>query len=180
MSWYKVIDINENVSQGDIFFDCPIYHIDADTIDFKNPFNFVKPKTKIYTADVVVLTQACDLEQQNGMIKTVVVVPLHDVTNAAKWGFVSEILAGRRPNYYLLNKFVSENLNMDYKIADFENLQVIPYEIPNRYREFHGKRLRLNTPHRELLSQRFGAYFTRIGLPNEDSIDKDDLKQICK
>ncbi|MCF8011616.1 MAG: hypothetical protein K9L17_08790 [Clostridiales bacterium] len=78
-----------------------------------------------------------------------------------------------------LSKHESEdhNLNMNYKIVDFTSIFTIPYNYLSTFAEKSGKRLRLNSPHRELLSQEFGNFFARIGLPNEDFIQKKELKE---
>lgn len=182
--WYTEIDPSEAVSQGDIYFKCPIFSIDPSTVDLSNPFGITQVKTIIFTANVVVVTQACDLQPTDkNIVDNVVVVPLDNVatmkTEENKWNFVSEVRVGRRPNSYLLNKYAG-NIEMGYQIADFSTIYTVPYNLLMAFREYHGLRLRLNSPHRELLSQKFGNYFARIGLPDDDSIDKKDLEAVAK
>jgi hypothetical protein len=177
-NWYKEISPGEPISQGDIFFDCPIF-MSLPTINPSDPRNITEVETIIDNADVVVMTQACDLE--NRKTESVVVAMLWDplemkLENKNRWEFISEVHAGRRPNYALIGKHSSENITMRYKIVEFSRIFTLPYEFLMNFSEYHGLRLRLNTPHRELLSQQFGNYFSRIGLPNEDFINKKQLK----
>lgn len=180
--WYTETDPKEPVSQGDIFLNCPIFSIDPESVDLSNPSGITQVKTILYTANVVVVTQACDLNPDDkNIVDNVVVVPLDDVatmeTEGNKKNFVSDVRVGRRPNCYLLNKHSGE-IKMGYQIADFSTVTTVPYDHLMSLREFHGLRLRLNSPHRELLSQKFGNYFARIGLPEDDSIDKKDLEAV--
>ena len=188
MNWYEVMGPDEIVSQGDIFFECPVYSIDASTINYASPYGAAKAKTIAYIEDFVVLTQACDLEPNiEGKVELgqVIVAPIYDVetmeTVKNKWDFVSEVHAGKRPNYYLLAN--SEiGVTMGFKIVDFSNIITVPYEFLSNYRKYNGdgNRLRIKSPHRELLSQKFGYYFMRIGLPRGDSIDKTELKRVVQ
>ncbi len=187
-TWYLEFPATENISQGDILTNCPVF-LNLPELDPASPDKIGAIETKVDTIDVVVMNQACDLEDCD--LDSLIVVPLWDPLSITikgldeadpekeknkRWDFIASVHAGRRPNYALIGKSDGD-IKMGYKIVDFSNIFSLPYQFLMSFREIHGSRLRLNTPHRELLSQQFGNYFTRIGIPNEDFINKTELKK---
>jgi hypothetical protein len=68
------------------------------------------------------------------------------------------------------------NININFQVVDFTSIFTMPYRLLNDFKIVQGNpRLRLNTPHREYLNQRFGSFYSRIGLPNEDHISEENL-----
>jgi hypothetical protein len=190
-TWYIEVQPSEKISQGDIFINCPIFTPRPKMIFFEGEsgiyWDIESLDTDIETANIVVLNQACDL--QNRPPEQLIVAPINDILtmplkeNTNRWSFIKEVYSGKRPNYSLIGDYKkegSENLHMNYQIVDFSNVTILPYVLLDEYRVKIGKRLRLNTPHRELLSQQFGNFYSRIGLPNEDYIREETLKQIVK
>lgn len=175
-NWYKELQPEEKISQGDVFFNFPIV-LAKPRLNSDDPYDIQEIDNIVDNIDVVVMTQACDLETKG--VKSVVLAPLFDPLeielDGNRWGFISEIHAGRRANYALIGKHEG-NITMNYKIVDFSQLFTMDYDFIHDFSKFHGLRLRLNTPHREQLSQLLGNYFARIGLPNEDFIDKKSLR----
>ncbi|MFB6475792.1 hypothetical protein ACFCW7_23310 [Paenibacillus glucanolyticus] len=176
-NWYLELDPNEHLSQGDILMNLPIV-LSQPIIDEEDPYNIKDVDNIVDNMDVVVMTQACDLETKG--VETVVLAPLFDPIemhlDMNRWSFIAEVHAGRRANYALIGKHTGE-ITMNYKIVDFSQVFTLSYDFIAKFIPHHGKRLRLNTPHREQLSQQFGNYFARIGLPNEDFINKKVLKE---
>lgn len=189
-NWYLEVDASEKISQGDIFLNCPIYKLEPGDLSSIG-YDLEKLKSvgdeerdiNWYYADLVVMTQACDLE--NNPVENIVLCDLIDIndnighkTYNQKKDFIGKVHAGRMPGYSLIENYTGANVNlhMDYKIVDFAEITTLSYVYLEKFLEYHkeGKRLRLNTPHRELLSQKFGNYFARIGLPNEDFIKSAD------
>jgi hypothetical protein len=67
-NWYVEVPANEQISQGDILFNCPIV-VASPELDPANPPDYVgRVDNLIDTADVVVLTQACDLEDCRALL----------------------------------------------------------------------------------------------------------------
>lgn len=179
-TWYLEISPDASISQGDIFLNCPVF-IPEIEVNPNAPGKVGKAKLKVRAANIVVLTQACDLE--NDPLENIVVAPIYDVSKiSVKKGtvkdHVTKVHAGRISNQALIGKYDGEKkeLHMNYQIVDFSELFILPYDFLMSFRETHGTRLRLNSPHRELLNQQMGNYFSRIGLPNEDVIDRKDLQ----
>lgn len=183
-TWYTVKQANEPISQGDIFFNCPLFFVKPD-INFDDPTWTDKVEYDIYEADVVVVTQACDLERNP--VDTVLLVRIDDANEiqlpeptkespiVTRRSYMKSIYAGSKPNLHLIGNHPGPELEMNYQVVDFSSVFTLPYETLKRYQEKHGPRLRLNIPHREYLSQRFGNFYSRIGLPNEDHIRQSDM-----
>lgn len=177
MDWYTEAKQDEQIEQGDIFFKCPIFspdpEFDFSEINFKNLEQFAEMKLNIYTSDVIVLTQSCDIA--NDPVDNIIVARIYDVINVQSNNILKEILASKRPPYHLIGKKDYGDLRMNYQIVDFSSLYSIPTAMLEKYKDHHGKRIRINSPYLELLSQRFGNFFSRVGLPENKGIDKADL-----
>lgn len=174
--WYTIYDSSEPISQGDIFFHCPVF-IPAPDYNFSKLDKIKEANFKYGTADIIILTQACDLNLNNGgapNVRNVVVAKIDDAKGETQ-GFLSNVRTNHKPGYHLISK-QTEGIVMNYQVVDFTEIYTLPYDLLNAYREVHGKRLRLNSPYLELLSQRFGLFFSRVGLPDKFAIDKQDLK----
>ena len=63
--WYEVVNANIELTQGDIIFDCPVVRWASKSIEpgAVDSFEILKSAIEVVLADVVVITQACDLEQ---------------------------------------------------------------------------------------------------------------------
>lgn len=159
--WYTEIDEDAAFSQGEIIFNCPV-------IIFSSPGGIeegIELEANSVEKDVIILTQACDIENRkvdNILLAEIISEPNKDEAKQAN--------AGRSPRYHLLNKKEEidgcEIVINDYMLIDFSNVFTLPLEFFESQLKFLGKRLRLNTPYIEYVSQRFGAYYARIGLPN--------------
>lgn len=174
--WYSPINPDKPISQGDIFFNCPVF-IPAPDYNFTDLKNIKQANFKHGTSDIIILTQACDLNLNNGgepNVRNVVVAKIDDAKGETK-GFLSDVRKNQRPAYHLISKHEVEPV-MNYQVVDFSELYTLPYALLDAFREFHGPRLRLNSPYLELLSQRFGLFFSRVGLPDKFSINSADLK----
>lgn len=180
LHWYDIVPSEWNISQGDIIFGCPIFTVKyPDTSDvnleelYKDGGKF-RPRIQRFRANVIVMTQACDLEvrpgEENPKVESVLVATLADVeqplTNR-KLNYLKEIASLRRPNLYLLRESNYIDLPMDYKIVEFNSLYTIPWRLLNDFVKLNGPRLRLREPYLSHLSQHFGRFFSRIGIPDD-------------
>lgn len=178
--WYSVISDSEPISQGDIFLNCPVF--------FPKPaYNFAEYRQSSEVpfqsglADVIILTQACDLNSNNGgspNVQNVVVAQIDPASNETQ-NFLSTVRKNQRPAYHLLNHRL-EAPEMEFQVVDFTNLYTLPYDLLMAFRKEQGPRLRLNSPYLEFLSQRFGLFFSRIGIPDKYTIDDRVLKAATK
>lgn len=188
MQWYQEINPGEPISQGDIFFNVPIISIDVNTVDLSNLERIKEQELGIDLKflNVVVISQACDLQQ--GKLSDIIVSEIADISTielaegVSRWNFIADVYSGNRPNLILIGNHTSQNreLEINYQLVDFTSVYTLPLSFLNVFKENHGVRLRLNTPHREMVSQQFGNFMSRIGLPNEDFIKKEELRKIIK
>jgi hypothetical protein len=178
--WYEEISPSSLITQGDILFGCPVFY-PKPTFDFTNLSNLSNIELEHGTANLIILSQSCDLvvdkEKNRSPVSNVVCAKL-DSIEGDSWGFVSEVNSGSRPPYHLINEKTDGEITMGYQIIDFAQIFTLPYDVLDVFREYSGKRLRLRSPYLEFVSQRFGQYFSRIGLPA--GIEKDDLKEKWK
>ena len=187
-SWYIECDQDQDISQGDILLNFPILIPHEPDLDFTDPDWQTKPvRNKVYKTSIVIMSQACDLvsdtSQKRKPIDYVLVCRIVSVADIGlpepkgtqqftkRHDFIKEIFSGSRPNLHMIGKHEGEP-EINFHVVDFSETFSIPYKILEKYKNVHGKRLRLNTPHREYLSQRFGNFYTRIGLPNDDHVSR--------
>lgn len=182
--WYEEIQRTCKITQGDIIPDCPIPLPNEELFQaiLENKEE-IESKIDIKKADVIVLSQACDIE--NNKIDSIIVCPiwaLKTLINSSGYYASSEgwesLRKGKEPAYHLLNSYTSDTFNCEFLVVDFHRI----YSLPKNYLKSIAKnievRLRLLPPYREHLSQAFARYFMRVGLPMD--IDKSSLKQYVK
>lgn len=176
---YKKIHCSEPISQGDIFFNFPVFlpnptsiaeikGIDKDSLEKQVKF-------QVFHADIIILSQSCDLvsdpHKNRYPVDPVVVATINEI-GVHSWNVVSETNSGSRPSYYLLNK--DEGFMSKSHIIDFGSIHTISYNILEIFREGYGDRIRPISPILEKISHHFGNYFSRIGTEYERH--KSDLK----
>jgi hypothetical protein len=173
--WYEVVKGDE-ISQGDIIENCPVVIVPpVGDIDAGDELEVI-----IQTIDVIVMTQACDLEQGN--VNDVI---LCGVSNANEVktkngktpdiGFFKDIKNGRNVSLHLLNEYDGKALGCNHRIVDLRQLYSLPLNTLKAIAKKRGARLRLLPPYREHLSQAFARVFMRVGLPSDIDITKIEL-----
>lgn len=183
-SWYEAVDANIKLTQGDIIFNCPVVRWASEPIELKNnqEIETLKSSVEAIQADVIVMTQACDLE--NNKVKNVILCPHSSLEEYKKewekvmqergqgklakaWGKTCEDLKnGYIWNLAMLNEGAVGDLSSTHRVVDFSDIYTLPRTfleslLQNRERS----RLRLRPPYREHLSQAFSRFFMRVGLP---------------
>lgn len=162
--WYKVVNDDDTLEQGDILNDCPILIPHKDIV--------TNPEVVIKTYDIIVMSQSCDLEQRK--LDLVLVSPIWKMSdfeqsnafykgNKAKEG----LRRGYIPGYHLLNKSTISGFEKEYLVVDFRNVYGINFEFIIDFANNQEKRLRLLSPYKEHLSQAFARFFMRVGLPSD-------------
>jgi len=184
-SWYQEVSASERLTQGDIILDCPIAVWMPKPVDLKNDYEeTLKSSISVIRSDVVVITQACDLEQ--GKVSNVTLcphLPLKEYENEWKkamndktppqnpsqkaWAKTCDnIKNGYLWNLSMLNEGSAGNLNLTHRVVDFSDVYTLPRIFLESLLQSRGyPRLRLLPPYREHLSQAFARFFMRVGLP---------------
>ena len=185
--WYDVVDGRAPLAQGDIVFGFPVLRwreaptAHVGTMSKKS----VKGLVGAADANLVVMTQACDLQQGN--VEEVQLCAHYAVSeyrprwadtrtkkgkpaNSKEWQkYFEGIRKGYIPRASLLEANRSgDELEMEVRIVAFDRTFSCPrWVIENYLRAIGRKRLRLCPPYREHLSQAFARFFMRVGLPND-------------
>jgi hypothetical protein len=183
--WYSLAAPADSLLQGDIVLDCPILDWKKAALQVEGVGEDEQPKHafEILKSDVVVMTQACDLEQ--GHVDDVVVCPLFSLdviklaweakqkgagqsTSAKAWkSFCNDIKKGFIWNYAMLNRGEAGEIKTEHRVVDFHDIYTLPLPFLQGLVSHRAPRLRLRPPYREHLSQAFARYFMRVGLPSD-------------
>jgi len=85
-SWYEIVSAEESLTQGDFIFDCPVPTWKNEDLDItgKDEEEVLKASHEFISADVIVMTQACDLEQNK--IQNVTLCRISHYPNTKKIG----------------------------------------------------------------------------------------------
>jgi hypothetical protein len=155
---YETPDPADVLTQGDIFCHCPIITFVAaddgnrDIVEFE--------------ANVIVLTQACDLA--NSKTQRIQVCIVHDVQSVVDRGVVTAItVRDQVRNHRVFGwYFLPENLPMIAEsIVDLRDIHTLPRTILDQLASKGNRLGRLIPPYREHMAQHFGTTFSRIALP---------------
>lgn len=183
--WFEIVNADSPITQGDLIVNCPLLEWEPErlSVEGSNEIETLKGATSAIIADVVVMTQACDLE--HGKVTNVILCPhisLSDYHKYWKIDFeergqtVSEkawrshcnsICDGFIWNMSMLNKEVlPDGKETEVRVVDFHEVFTVPRAFLESLLAQRGKqRLRLLPPYREHLSQAFARFFMRVGLP---------------
>jgi hypothetical protein len=184
-AWYDVVPSDIPLTQGDLIFDCPLlaWQVeDALRLEGEGVSEVLENAMSAIQADVVVMTQACDLEQEK--VENVILcshVDLDEYFVAWKSNMES---AGQKPadkawksrcnnicngyiwNLAMLNDCQTKGSNICVRIVDFSEVFTVPRSFLESLLTQRGhSRFRLLPPYREHLSQAFARFFMRVGLP---------------
>jgi hypothetical protein len=180
--WYEEVDPTVSLTQGDLVFECPVPIWDSSKFEVDKDVtkDVLLAARKVVKADVVVMSQACDLE--HGKVQDVILcqhISLSDykiewerIRKASGVGIGAKAWESecKRLNdglvwhKALLNS--DPNIGLEHRVVDFYNV----YTLPKPFLEkliinADKKRPRLLPPYREHLSQGFARFFMRVGLP---------------
>ena len=182
--WYETVNADMPLTQGDLISDCPVLTWQGDTLRLEkdDELEVIKSATSAIQADVVVMTQACDLEDEK--VENVILCPhtsladYYEVwktnmegngqnpTQRAWNSHCNDICDGFIWNLTMLNECRIDRANIDVRIVDFSEVFTIPRSFLESLIQQRGHpRFRLLPPYREHLSQAFARFFMRVGLP---------------
>jgi len=183
--WYEIVDANHELTQGDLILSCPILTWKTELPQLNNlqsETEVLKASVEAIQADVIVMTQACDLE--NNKVENVILCPHFSLSeykqdweemmssknqnpSAKAWRrHCDDIKDGYMWNLSMLNSFNSEIISIEHRVVEFHEVYTIPrYFFESLLQQRGEARLRLLPPYREHLSQAFARFFMRVGLP---------------
>lgn len=174
-SWYSLIGKDEGMEQGELVYECPILPIPK-TIKQKTY------KLDVKTYDVIIISQTCDIEQDK--IIYILVCPYYPLSSLEKIPPFNnpvgkELLRrGNVVGLHLLNKCEIEDNKTDFLVVDFRRVYSLHKNFLKNFINENNKRICLESPYREHLSQAFAMFFMRIGLPNDIPPFSDDVYKL--
>ena len=185
--WYTTVEPGTALSQGDLLKDCPTFTAQdrAENASDRIESAFIAQK-----ADCLVLTQACDLEQEP-RAPFVTLAPVYRVdvyraqwekgrsatgkkTDSEAWrNFLDQARKGHVNNLVLLKEHRVDGLSLlPYQIVDFQETYCLPRTFLEKWVTLNGQtRFRLLPPYREYVCHAFARHFMRIGLIDEIPLD---------
>jgi hypothetical protein len=184
--WYQVVEANEKLTQGDLIFNCPLLNWNALPLQINesSEAEVLQQSISAFKADVVVMTQACDLEHSK--VRNVVLCPhlalsVHRTLweramqdggqnpTAKAWrNACNDFADGYVWNQAFLNScsLGQGELSTELRVVDFHDIFTVPRAFLEALLSLRKvPRLRLLPPYREHLSQAFARFFMRVGLP---------------
>lgn len=172
---YGIVD-GQELEQGDFIVQCPViipeytFNVAEEPETEKLPGYQINAKE--YTYDVVIMSQSCDLA--NGKLKLVILCPywplkeiieIHENFRPRK--MQEKLRLGNIPGYQMFNTCTLRDMPREIQVVDFHMMFTVPYDFLTKFAGSQGKRLRLLSPYKEKMSQAFGHYFSRVGLPQD-------------
>lgn len=185
-AWYEEVPASTRLTQGDLIFDCPLIGWQPELLRTQGvaETEALRGAAAAIKGDVVVMTQACDLEFEK--VTNVIVCPHlslaefrpvwegevmrrnQNPTEKAWMRQCEEIRQGFVWNLTMLNAGTGSTLSIEHRIVDFHHVYSIPrIFLESLIAQRRRPRLRLLPPYREHLSQAFARFFMRVGLPVE-------------
>ncbi len=183
--WYESVTADTTITQGDLIFNCPVLTWASGelVLEGAEEAEVLEGLVKAVAADVVVMTQACDLEHQK--VSNVILCPQISIdeyyefwksdmeargnnpTKKAWDSHCDDICDGFIWNLSMLNKEVNDGeTSIDIRIVNFHEVFTVPRSFLESLVSQRGQeRFRLLPPYREHLSQAFARFFMRVGLP---------------
>jgi hypothetical protein len=188
-AWYDLAQSDDPVTQGDIILGCPILNWHSTPSTSSMASLRLKDCADAFAEDVIVMTQACDLEHRK--VQNVVLCPHLSLTafrsSWQRWmlnrnqspsekawkSLCGDILAGYVWNQTMIEASTDERLLMETRVVDFHEVFTLPRLFLEGWLKQSGhQRLRLRPPYREHLSQAFARFFMRVGLPQPITLFK--------
>ena len=189
--WWEEVAADAPLMQGDVVENCPVSVFGPDlglneADDLATLLDRLQKRVGIEFLRVIVMTQACDLEQRK--VRNAILCPATLIEEFHKdwteefikrkghtprpgdWeSYLSGMKAGRIWNLTLLQKREAGDgvkLTTTTTVVDFHEVFSLPVDFLELWLRKGGEpRLRLLPPYREHLSQAFARFFMRVGLP---------------
>jgi hypothetical protein len=155
-----------DLAQGDLLPACyvPDFPPDFGSRDVGN-------EVQISEADLIVVTQSCDLE--NKKVAFVALCPINTVTVFEQFnpifkkkGVWEEVRQGRREGLYLVPSPEHPESSHAALVIDFRQIISLPVGYVTAHASRAGPRWRLQSPYLEHFSQALARFFMRVGLPS--------------
>lgn len=169
-TWFEEVDGRE-LAQGDVVLRYP-----CATVQFGEELNEGEiAETLVEYYDLIVMSHTCDLVEGREKVGRVVLCAIHDfadlvaladgeLATAANRKLLGKNQIGRMQ---LLPSRDEGDVRRKHSVLMFHQVFTGDLKQLRDHMERQGKRLRMKSPFREFVAQRFGAFFARIALESE-------------
>jgi DHHA1 domain len=170
--WYQLA-IGEEIKQGDILEDCPVFDLTADLAEItKDPINNIKSKVQWRQQDVIVMSQSCDMVKGREKLTDILLCTVWKRSELTEGYLASDkgmedARRGNLPGFHVLGECALPDFHREVRVVDFSRVYSLPLPFVRRFATKVGQRIRLLPPYREQLAQGFARYFMRVGLPTD-------------
>ena len=186
--WFESAGPEQPLTQGDLLWEFPVPRWQTfapqGPLDALTEQDLLDQSSEIFVTDLIVLTQACDLEQ--GKVSSVVLCPCVTLsafrpdweavqssrgqapTEKAWKSHCEAITKGFLWDQAIINSYNGEpaQLRTEERFTLFSEVLTCPrWFLEHILRRKGTPRLRLLPPYREHLSESFARFFMRVGLP---------------
>ncbi len=125
----------------------------------------------VWKANVIVITQSCDLEDDKTQFGAICPIYSLDEFTRINPTFANKdkregVRKGRHEGLHMLASPTNPGNNLEALIVDFRQIYSRPIEYLSAHSESLGDRWRLQSPYLEHFSQAFARFFMRVGLPS--------------
>lgn len=161
--WYDIAE-DDQIEQGDFLESCPVF------IPMAADSNPEKLSYQRDTRDLIVLTQSCDFVAGREKVTEVLLATIWKPSDLAGNYLTTpkgleDARRGNLPGVHLLASHDWELSEPGVRFVDFRRLVTLPLEFLRGRLHVMAKRVRLNPPYREHLSQAYARFTMRVGLP---------------
>jgi hypothetical protein len=169
--WCVAVGPSNELEQGDIIKKCPCpfpsYDPGFDPVNPPSPIPI-----PVFELDIVVTTQSCDLPKVDWVL-VCPIKPLTELTGKGKLFMTrdakEQLRQGIHPAAFLIQAEASGGPAFGELVVEFRAQALVPKLWLMDFAKKQGRRLRLQPPFREAFAQHFGAFFSRVALPDPPS-----------
>ncbi len=166
--WFGIVK-GEEIEQGDLLEDCPVYSPSEELAGFPN-VHIRESEFQWEEYDTVVMSQSCDMVKGREKISHVLLCPVFGRSDYTQGHLATpkgmeDARRGGLPAYHVLAECYLPGFKREIRVVDFRCVYSLPLAYVRRWAAERGERIRILPPYREHLSQSFARYFMRVGLP---------------
>lgn len=168
--WYDVVH-GPSLEQGDVFRKFPVFIPPVITTPELYEEG-AEGEVDIELTDVMILTQSCDLDRDK--MGNVLLAPIYSLSDfvakvpkATRRSLYGELKAGRKYSAHILDRCNIPDHESDFTVVNFAMATTVAITTLEAFANSSLPRLRLLSPYREQMSQAFGRFIMRVGLPND-------------
>jgi hypothetical protein len=168
--WHEVVEGTE-FQQGDLLAGCPVVRPSVSM-----SLGTEGVEVQFIRRTGIIVSQSCDLVPRPDGRRHLDDVLFCSIYSAGELAVHSvfgrptgweEARRGRMPSYHVLNECSLPGHERDFQLVDFTKVFTVGLDLVRELAVRQGRRLRLQPPYREHLSQAFARFFMRVGLPQD-------------